>query len=138
MIIFTVRLLRKFQMLSFYPRILPLLQHPSEDVRIQTVQSLQSLENSSTISHLTESYVHQTPEVQVEIIRILKISKDQRCVDFLKKQLVEHPFPKLKIFAAEALFSLGHGPYLIHLTEEESSPSQLVQIIKHSIQEKVC
>lgn len=137
-IIFTLRLLRKFQMLSFYPRILPLLQHPSEDVRIQTVQSLQSLENSSTISHLTESYVHQTPEVQVEIIRILKISKDQRCVDFLKKQLVEHSFPKLKIFAAEALFSLGHGPYLIHLTEEESSPSQLVQIIKHSIQEKVC
>lgn len=136
-IIFTLRLLRKFQMLSFYPQLLNLLNHESEEVRIQTVQTLQSLENSSTIDHLIASYRTQNQGIQVEIIRILKISKDQRCVDFFKKELVNHPFPKLKIFAAEALFSLGHEQYLIDLSELESSPEQLVQIIKHSMKEKI-
>ena len=86
---------------------------------------------------MTESYAIQTPEVQVEIIRALKRSKDQRCVDFLKKELINHPFPKLKILAAETLFSLGHRDYLISLVDDESSSEQLVQIIKHSMQEKV-
>lgn len=136
-IIFTLRLLRKFQMLSFYDRVLDLLEHSSEEVRIQAVQTLQSLENSSTVEHLTNSYAIQTPEVQVEIIRALKRSKDQRCVDFLKKELINHPFPKLKILAAETLFSLGHRDYLISLLDDESSSEQLVQIIKHSMQEKI-
>ena len=136
-IIFTLRLLRKFQMLSFYGRVLDLLEHSSEEVRIQAVQTLQSLENSSTVEHLTESYAIQTPEVQVEIIRALKRSKDQRCVDFLKKELINHPFPKLKILAAETLFSLRHRDYLISLLDDESPSEQLVQIIKHSMQEKI-
>ena len=137
-IIFTLRLLRKFQMLSFYSNVLELLEHPSEEVRIQAVQTLQSLENSSTVDHLTESYANQTPEVQVEIIRALKSSKDQRCVDFLKKELINDPFPKLKILVAETLFSLGSQDYLRNLAEKESSSEQLVQIIKHSMQEKAC
>ncbi|WHF50302.1 HEAT repeat domain-containing protein [Chryseobacterium gotjawalense] len=137
-IIFTLRLARKFQMLSFYSEILNLLDHSSEQVRIQAVQTLQSLENPSTVNDLTASYTNQTPDVQVEIIKVLKIAKDQRAVVFLKKQLIDHPFPKLKIFAAEALFSLGHETFLMSLAENESSPEQLIQIIKHSMQEKVC
>lgn len=137
-IILTLRLMRKFQMLSFYSQVQDLLDHSAEEVRIQAVQTLQSLENSSTVLHLTESYPTQTSEVQVEIIRALKSSKDQRCVDFLKKQMINHPFPKLKILVAETLFSLGHHDYLISLAEDESSSKQLVQIIKHSMQEKVC
>ena len=137
-IIFTLRLLRKFQMLTFYPQVLKLLQHSSVEVRIQAVKTLQSLENSSTLNHLIKSYPNQTPEVQVEIIRVLKISKDQRCVEFLKTQLINHPFPKLKILAAETLFSLGHQDYLNNLAKEDTSTEQLVQVIKHSMQEKVC
>ena len=137
-IIFTLRLLRKFQMLSFYSNVLELLEHPSEEIRIQAVQTLQSLENSSTVDHLTESYANQTPEVQVEIIRALKSSKDQRCVDFLKKELINHSFPKLKILVAETLFSLGHQDYLRNMVKEQSSSQQLIQIIKHSMQEKAC
>lgn len=137
-IIFTLRLLRKFQMLSFYPHVLNLLDHSSEKVRIQAVQTLQSLENSSTVNHLIESYPDQTPDIQVEIIRVLKISRDQQCVDFLKKQLTHHSFSKLKIFAAEALFSLGHSDYLINLAKDQSSPEQLTQIVNHSMQLKLC
>ena len=137
-IIFTLLLLKKFQMLSFYSEVLDLLNHPSEEVRIQAVQTLQSLENASTVKDLTESFPNQTTEVQVEIIRVLKISKDQRCVEFLKTQLINHPFPKLKILAAETLFSLGHQDYLNNLAKEDTSTEQLVQVIKHSMQEKVC
>lgn len=137
-IIFTLRLLRKFQLLSFYPQVFNLLKHSAEEVRIQVVQTLQSLENPSTVNHLIASYPHQTPDVQVQIIRVLKVLKDQRCVDFLKKQLTDHSFSKLKIFAAEALFSLGHADYLINLAKDQSSPEQLTQIVNHSMQLKLC
>ncbi|MDQ0476900.1 MULTISPECIES: HEAT repeat domain-containing protein [Chryseobacterium] len=137
-IIFTLRLARKFQMLSFYSPILHLLNHSSEQIRIQAVQTLQSLENPSTVNDLTASYANQTTDVQVEIIKALKMAKDQSSTDFLKTQLIEHPFPKLKIFAAEALFALGQESFLISLAEDGSAPEQIIQIIKHSMQERIC
>ena len=137
-IIFTLRLLRNFQLLSFYPQVFNLLKHSAEEVRIQVVQTLQSLENPSTVNHLIASYAHQSPDVQVQIIRVLKVLKDQRCVEFLKKQLTDHSFSRLKIFAAEALFSLGHYDYLLKLSKDQSSPEQLTQIVNHSMQLKIC
>lgn len=137
-IIFTLRLLRNFQLLSFYPQVFNLLKHSAEEVRIQVVQTLQSLENPSTVNHLIASYAHQSPDVQVQIIRVLKVLKDQRCVEFLKKQLTDHSFSRLKIFAAEALFSLGHYDYLLKLSKDQSSPEQLTQFVNHSMQSKIC
>ena len=137
-IIFTLRLLSKFQMLVFYPNILNLINHSSEEIRIQVVKTLQHLENPSTIADLIETYPKQPTDVQIEIICILKTSKDQSCVDFLKEQLLNHSSSKLRILAAQAIFSLGHLPYLISLTLSESSCDKLIEIIKHAMQEKIC
>ena len=137
-IIFTLRLLKKFQVLSFYPFIAELLDHSSVEIRIQVVQTLQSMENSSTIAYLIDVYPNQPVEVQLEILRVIKISKDMRCVDFLKQQLLENPLPKIKIYAAEALFSLGFQEYLLQLAKDPLSSEQLIQIIKHALQEEIC
>ncbi|GAB0155333.1 hypothetical protein CHRYSEOSP005_05940 [Chryseobacterium sp. Alg-005] len=137
-IIFTLRLLKKFQLLSFYPAVMNLLYHSSVEVRIQAVKALQSLENSSTITELTNIYPEQPFEVQLEILRVMRVLKEQCCAGFLQHQLVESPFSAVKIYSAEALFSLGHHDYLVQVANDQGSSEQLVQIIKHALQEKVC
>lgn len=137
-IIFTLKLLRKFQLLTFYPMVISLLNHSSVKVRIQAVQTLLSLENPSTVTQLMEVYPDQPMEVQVEILRVMKISKDKVCIDLLKKELTGSEVSGIKVQAAEALFALGDQEYLEQLTQDESSSEELIQIIKYALQEKVC
>lgn len=137
-IIFTLKLLRKFQLLSFYPTVVSLLNHPSVEVRTEAVDTLLSLENSSTISYLTEVYPDQPVEVQLEILHAMKISKDRCCTDLLKKELSENTDSGIRVNAAETLFSLGYKEYLENISRDEASSDELVQIVKYALQEKIC
>ncbi|WP_304343232.1 HEAT repeat domain-containing protein [Chryseobacterium koreense] len=137
-IIFTLSLLRKFQMLSYYPSVWHLLSHPSSEVRIRAVQTLLALENDQTMPALAHSFSEQPVEVQLEILRVMEISRDQCLVGFLKRQLLEHPSSGIKIQAAEALFTLGHQDYLKQMSQDPASSEELIQIIKHALQEKIC
>jgi hypothetical protein len=137
-VIFALRLLRKFQMLPFYEKANGLLNHPAVDVRIETVKALQSLENPSTITEFKNIYEEQPVEVQIEILKAMKLSHDHRCVDFYKEKLNGVNLPGTKIAAAEALLSLGYHDYLLEIIQNDFSCPQLVQIIKHALQEKIC
>lgn len=137
-IIFTLKLLRKFQLLSFYPSVISLMEHPSVEVRVQAVQTLLSLENSSTIASLIEMYPHQPVEVQLEILRTMKISKDKDCTGLLKKELSESTVSGIKVYAAETLFVLGNRDYLEQLMHDETSSEELIHIIKYALREKIC
>jgi HEAT repeat protein len=137
-VIFSLKLLRKFQILSLYPTVTGLLDHPSADVRVQAVQTLLSLENSSTIAHLMEVYPHQPIEVQKEILKVMKKSKDQCSADFLKDQLLNNTYSGIKVSAAEALCALKKQECLIEISQKETSSEELIQIIKYALQEKVC
>lgn len=137
-VIFTLKLLRKFQMLSLYSSVIDLLEHPSSEVRIQTVQTLLSLENPSTIAHLMEVYPNQPTEVQKEILRVIKKSKDQCSTDFLKDQLLNTSDSGVKVCAAEALCALEKQDYLAEISQQETTSEELIQIIKYALQEKVC
>lgn len=137
-VIFTLKLLRKFQVLSLYSTVTDLLDHPSVDVRVQAVQTLLSLENSSTIGDLMEAYPQQPIEVQKEILKVMKKSKDQCSTDFLKDQLLNTPDSGIKVYAAEALCALEQQEYLTEISQKENSSEELIQIIKYVLQEKVC
>lgn len=136
--IFTLRLLRKFQMLTYYPDVLPLMSHASEVVRIQAVQTLQSLENSFTTTDLTEGFSAQPLSVQLEILRALLNSKDPQSAGFLQTQLLEHSAPGVRILAADCLLVLGFEKYLQQLLVKQNTSEELIQIIKHALQEKIC
>lgn len=125
-------------MLPFYPIVVTLLEHSSVEVRVQAVQTILSLENPSTIRFLTEVYPDQPHEVQLEILRVMKISKDQCCTDLVKKELLENSNTAIKVYAAETLFELGHQEYLAKLSRDETASEELIQIIKYALQEKVC
>lgn len=137
-VIFMLRLLRKFQMLYYYPQVWNLLSHHNDEVKLHAVQTLGFLENADTIPALMEVFPMQTHAVQQEIICAIEASRDQRTIHFLQSQLLNHTFTGIKIRAAEALFILGHEDYLRETALDSQSTEELKQIIKHALQEKIC
>lgn len=135
-VIFSLRLIRKFQLLAIYPELLPLLNHDSVEVRIQAVQTIQALENSSTLYHLESQFDQQPQEVQVEIIKALKKMGDVRSKNFLFEELKNHPDSAVRIEASEALFSLGLEEELSELMTHLQDSDELYLIIKHALQKK--
>jgi hypothetical protein len=135
--IFTLKLIRKFQILSVYLMVTELIAHPSTEVRIETVQTLLSLENFSTITYLIEAYVDQPIEVQFEILKAINSSGDKNSLDFLKNQLLNSTESSVKVYTAEVLFSLGQHEFLELIAQDEASSEELIQIIKHALQEKI-
>lgn len=109
-----------------------------EAVRIQAVQTLLSLENPSKINTLMKVYYDQPLEVQLEILRVMKISKDPCCTTLLKKELSDNIVSGIKVNAAEALFALGHQEYLTQQAPNEESSEEFIQIIKYALREKIC
>ncbi len=138
-VIFTLKLIKKFQLLSFYTRVFELLGEAPVEVRIRSVQAIMSLENPQMVEDLSQVYDDQPDEVRIEILKVIRISKDQCCIDLLKKELSgEETASGIKVNAAQALFTLGHAGYLSDIAAEEEAPEELVQIVKYALQEKVC
>lgn len=136
-VIFTLRLLKKFQVLSLYDKVHKLLNHNSENVRIQAVHTLLALENTSTADHLAASFPQQPEAVQLELLQALKKAKDSRCSAFFKEQLHSHPSAAVKIAAAEALYALGEEKYLTAQLEDPDAANEIILIIKHALQVKI-
>lgn len=136
-VIFTLRLIRKFQLLTSYSQVLQLMDHPDLKVRMQTVQTLQSLENHLTLSQLQVEYFKQPLEVQIEILKAVKRMGDLRAMDFYLQVLSFEGAFVVRIHAAEGLFHLGLKRELHELAAAQDDSSDLVRIIKHALQEKV-
>ncbi|MFC3158355.1 hypothetical protein SAMN05443633_12237 [Chryseobacterium arachidis] len=137
-VIFTLKLIKKFQLLSFYSKIKELLSTSSVEIRIKAIQTLMSLENPETVAYLSTIYNEQPDDVRVEILRVIKWSKDHCCTDLLKKELFEGNTSGIKVNAAQALYELGYSGYLSELSGQEELSEELIQIVKYALQEKVC
>lgn len=137
-VIFTLKLIRKFQILSLYPQVIQLLSHNSVNVRIKAVKVLMSLENPGTVAYLSSIYDEQPEYVKIEILRVTKVSKDQCCTDLLKRELSDDVSSGVKVNAAQALYELGHQQYLSELAQNENASEELILIVKYALQEKVC
>lgn len=136
-VIFTLRLLKKFQVLSFYNEVHSLLNHSSENVRIQAVHTMLALENASTADDLITSFPLQPEAVQLELLEALNKAKDRSCSAFFKEQLHNHPAAIVKIAAAEALYALGEEGYLTEQLGNPGSAEEVILIIKHALQLKI-
>lgn len=137
-VVFTLKLIKKFQLLSFYSKITELLNTSAVEVKIKSIQTLMSLENPETVAHLSTIYNDQPDDVRVEILRVIKVSKDHCCTDLLKREIFEGNTSGIKVNAAQALYELGYHEYLSELLSKEDLSEESVQIIKYALQEKVC
>jgi len=136
-VVFSFKLIRKFQLLALYPKIISLFSTSSTEVRIKAVQTLTALENPETVPYLAGIYDSQPEDVRMEILNAIRVSKDQCCTDLLKRELSESVHPGIKVNAAQALSELGHHEYLSALAGSENASEELTQIIKYALQEKV-
>lgn len=134
-VIFTIRLIRKFQLLEFYSAIEALQRHPVLKVRVQVVKALQALENEHTIPTLIQLFQTEEVPVQKEILKALKISKNKMSISFLKEQLIGNPSTALQVIAAEVLLELGETEFLASLRRDTSTT--VATIVKHVLQDKV-
>ncbi len=137
-VIFTLKLIKKFQLLSFYTKIIELMNRDSISVRVKAVRVLMSLENPGTVAYLSSIYDAQPEDVKIEILKVTRFSKDQCCTDLLKRELSDDVSSGIKVNAAQALYELGHQQYLLALARDEASSEDLIQIVKYALQEKVC
>lgn len=136
--IFALRLIGQFQLLSYYPNVLSLLDHRSITVRKHTVRILQRLENSHTVSQLIAAFDQQENEVQLEILKALKVAKSKQAEPFLQEQLWQHPNTAIKVAAAEVLMTLEGQSYLKDIAVSQDTPTQIVHIVKHALQQQIC
>lgn len=134
-IIFTLRLIRTKQLLGFYNNVAALITHPNQKVRIQTVKTLQALENEKTLDLLINIFEKDEVSVQKEILKALKISKNKNSETFLKLQLLHNQSSQLKMIAAEALSQLDESHFL-HSLKNDADPTVSL-IVKHILQEKI-
>jgi len=136
-VIFILKLIKKFQMLSFYDRVKGLLYHESEKVRLNAVLTLQVLENDRTKDDFIEAYPSQPVKVQLAILRAMKHSNDKRYFDFFMTQLNNQPIVALKIEAAQALLALGFSESLKETAHSKAVSEQIREIVKHVLQQKI-
>ncbi|WP_223579547.1 hypothetical protein [Sphingobacterium sp. GVS05A] len=137
-VIFTLRLIRKFRLMPMYAAVHDLLDHPAIPVRVQAIRTLQAIENNTTIRQFITCFDQQPIEVQLEILKSMKVARSRESEDFLKKQLWNHAEVSIKISAAEVLVVLGEVDYLHEISRTADTYDQLIQIIKHALQEKKC
>ncbi len=137
-VVFTLRLIRKFRLMTCYTEVFHLLSYSSTKVRIQAIRTLQAIENSTTIQQFMSIFDQQPIEVQNEILKAMKVARSRECVRFLKDQLWNHIAVSIKISAAEVLVVLGEEQYLRDISQNEDTYDELIQIIKHALQEKKC
>ncbi|WP_293906257.1 MULTISPECIES: hypothetical protein [unclassified Sphingobacterium] len=137
-VVFTLRLIRKFRLMTCYTEVFHLLNHSSTKVRVQAIRTLQAIENSTTIQQFMSIFDQQPIEVQNEILKAMKVAKSRECERFLKDQLWNHTAVSIKISAAEVLVVLGEEQYLRDISQSEDTYDELIQIIKHALQEKKC
>ncbi|TJZ61475.1 HEAT repeat domain-containing protein [Sphingobacterium olei] len=135
-IIFTLRLIRKFQLLPFYADAINLFDHRSVTVKVQAIRTIIALENVETINQLIAVFFKQPIEAQIEILRALKKSRSPQSTPFLQQQLWHHPAISIKIAATEALIALKQHDYLQRIATDETVPEEIKQVIKHALQEK--
>jgi len=137
-VIFTLRLIRKFRLMTLYTAVHNLLAHPSTMVRVQAVRTLQAIEHRGTIQQFIQSFDLQPLAVQNEILKAMKIAKSKESEHFLKELLWNHPQVSIKISAAEVLVVLGEEYYLQEVSQAGDTYDELRRIIKHALQEKKC
>ncbi|WP_293889098.1 MULTISPECIES: HEAT repeat domain-containing protein [unclassified Sphingobacterium] len=137
-VIFTLRLIRKFRLMTLYTLVFSLLEHPSINVRVQAVRTLQAIESSETIQQFIQGFDLQPLAVQNEMLKAMKMIKSKESEHFLKELLWNHSPVSIKISAAEVLVVLGEEHYLREISQGGDTYDELRQIIKHALQEKKC
>jgi len=137
-VIFALRIIRKFQLLDFIDSLMLLIESGSTAVRLQAVKSLDMLEGDETSLHLRSIFKNQPYLVQIEIVKLLQKLRNKEDKGFFVELLSAEVSNTVKVLAAEALVNWGFREELIRIAQERELSNELSLIIKHALREEVC
>ncbi|MFH0761650.1 MAG: HEAT repeat domain-containing protein [Bacteroidota bacterium] len=103
-IVFSIRMIRAFRQESAFPKLSPLLEHPSYDIREETFITLGELGNPEALNLLKDRFRYESEPGRIEILKAIGKIPDDSNIEFLKGVL--EPRSDLSLEAAEALVQI--------------------------------
>lgn len=106
-IMFSLRMIKIFQLRKTFHSMLELLSHKSSEIRNLTIHVMGALKIHDCLPHLKRIYKTETYENCIEIIRAIASINDESMLGFLKLVLDKEDDVQLQIEAAMAINKLG-------------------------------
>lgn len=106
-VMFSLRMIKIFQLRKTFNTMLELLSHKSAGIRNMTIHVMGSLKIHDCLPHLKRIYKTETYENCVEIIKAIASINDESMLGFLKLVLDKEDDVQLQIEAAMAINKLG-------------------------------
>lgn len=106
-VIFSLKMIRIFKQENTYPLIIPLLDHPDEEVRHITIQVIGDVKYREAILPLKRMYKNEPYPNCLEIVKALGKMPDQMVLKFLQLVIDREDDVQLQIEAAKAIQQMG-------------------------------
>ncbi len=135
-VIFSLRIIKRFQIIKLYPEVLEAMNYHDNAVKKEAVKTFLVIDDPNTAEHLLKIYPNQDREIQQEILGGLKQLKEPALIPFFKQELHNQPENTLRKICAEALFILKEEKFLHELRSAKNIDPDLKQILAHVLQLK--
>src|SRR5690606_8715271 len=138
-IAFALALIRKFRIHSLHEQVVSLLQHDAIEIRINSVKTLQTIEQTDTADILINSYERQEMLVKVQILKFIERRANKNYTHFLKHILENETdihlqiqtVSLLKLFNEDAYLQRNIQPFSVeHILENETNIHLQIQTVR--------
>lgn len=135
-VIFSLKLISHYQQLDAIDKIIALLKHPSEEIRILAVNVIGKLEAEFIENVIYEVFFVDSHKVKLEVLKSIGKISSGKYLNFLKNSLNEQDF-EIKMLAMKAI--LAHGKKGVKMLEDlrEESSGQSREIIAHVLDRRI-
>jgi hypothetical protein len=129
-VVFALKLCYEYQLIQLVDEITNCLQHQSEKVRTQTIETLVRLENDQTSTILLHYFNQASRSDQIQILDALSNLATEKDTDELTK-ILEYPDNLIKLKAAIALTKCSSSGMQLITEKSHSNPEPFQRIVNH-------
>ncbi len=127
-VVFALKLARNYHRFDLHDQILPCLDHPSSQVRLEAIQCLREIYTDGTSDELTSRFLNEDIKNQLMMIKAIQQIGSERDIAFLL-QLLDSENDEIKLFAARALANNGKNGLESLEKHAESAGDTLNQMV---------
>lgn len=132
-IAFALSLIRKFRIHSLHEQVVSLMQHDAIEIRINSVKTLQTIEQTDTAAILINSYERQEMLVKVQILKFIERSANKNYNNFLKHILENETDIHLQIQTVRLLKLFNEEAYLQQKIQQISVDQSLQKVLQNAL-----
>lgn len=129
-VVFALKLCYEYQLIQLVDEITNCLQHPSENVKTQAIETLVRLENDQTSKILLQYFNQASRSDQLRILDALSNLATEKDADELIK-ILEYPDNLIKLKASIALTKCSSSGMQLLTEKSHSNPEPFQRIVNH-------